>query len=203
MAWRGQAALARPTPIGASGAALGGPHGAVDFASGTKGQRPLVFPACAGLRGRAVAPRDDVALCAAIGGVPHGTPPSREDRYPRWAKTPVRWLGRRLPPIEPCPAGPRPVPVFLDPAHQRIRLQAPRCARRQSVDDLAFRDRRCLAVAAPTHHLAPQSRQIGELTIDLVDMKCHDAVHFLTRPPRIIGQTQKVPNLIEGKAKIA
>jgi hypothetical protein len=45
MAWRGQAALARPTPEEAAGAALGGPHGAVDFASGTKGQPPLVFPA--------------------------------------------------------------------------------------------------------------------------------------------------------------
>src|SRR5437660_451349 len=55
MAWRGQAALARPTPLRASGAALGGPHGAVYFPSGTKGQQPLVFPALAGLRGRAVA----------------------------------------------------------------------------------------------------------------------------------------------------
>jgi len=56
MAWRGQAALARPTPLRASGVALGGPHGAVYFPSGTKGQQPLVFPALAGLRGRAVAP---------------------------------------------------------------------------------------------------------------------------------------------------
>jgi hypothetical protein len=56
MAWRGQAALARPTPPRASGAALGGPHGAVDCPSGTKGQQPLVFPASHGLRGRAWAP---------------------------------------------------------------------------------------------------------------------------------------------------
>ena len=53
MAWRGQAALARPTPLRASGAALGGPHGAVYFPSGTKGQQHLVFPWQAGLRGRA------------------------------------------------------------------------------------------------------------------------------------------------------
>src|SRR3546814_4850258 len=53
--WRGQAALARPTPIWASGAALGGHHGGVYFPSGTKGQQPLVFPALARLRGRAAA----------------------------------------------------------------------------------------------------------------------------------------------------
>lgn len=53
--WRGQAALARPTPIWASGSALGGQHGGVYFPSGTKGQQPLVFPALAGLRGRAAA----------------------------------------------------------------------------------------------------------------------------------------------------
>lgn len=40
----------------ASGAALGGQHGAVYFPSGTKGQQPLVFPALAGLRGRDAAP---------------------------------------------------------------------------------------------------------------------------------------------------
>ena len=55
MAWRGQAALARPTPPRALGAALGGPHGVVYFPSGTKGQQPLVFPALASLRGRAAA----------------------------------------------------------------------------------------------------------------------------------------------------
>ncbi|MFZ5706068.1 MAG: hypothetical protein ACOY5R_12505 [Pseudomonadota bacterium] len=43
--------LARPTPQRVSGAALGGPHGAVYFPSGTKGQRPLVFPVLAVLRG--------------------------------------------------------------------------------------------------------------------------------------------------------
>src|SRR3546814_1596981 len=53
--WRGQAALARPTPIWASGAALGGQHGGVYFPSGTKGQQLLVFPALARLRGRAAA----------------------------------------------------------------------------------------------------------------------------------------------------
>ncbi len=58
MAWCGQAALARPAPLRVSGAALGGPHGAVYFPSGTKGQQPLVFPALAGLRGRAAAPTD-------------------------------------------------------------------------------------------------------------------------------------------------
>src|SRR3546814_5328942 len=57
--WRGQAALARPTPIWASGAALGGQHGGVYFPSGTKGQQPLVFPALARLRGRAAALRSE------------------------------------------------------------------------------------------------------------------------------------------------
>ena len=59
--WRGQAALARPTPPRASGAALGGQHGGVYFPSGTKGQQTLAFPALAGLRGRAAAPTNRAA----------------------------------------------------------------------------------------------------------------------------------------------
>src|SRR3546814_16038609 len=63
--WRGRSEIdglaraGRPSAADApkaSGAALGGPPGAVDFASGTKGQQPLVFPVSAGLRGRAPAP---------------------------------------------------------------------------------------------------------------------------------------------------
>ena len=66
--------LARPTPPRASGAALCGPHGAVYFPSGTKGQQTLAFPALTGLRGRAAAPAnvcDRALMCA---GLPHGTP---------------------------------------------------------------------------------------------------------------------------------
>jgi len=44
MVWRGQAALARPAPPRVSGAVLGGPHGAVYFPSGTKGQQPWCSP---------------------------------------------------------------------------------------------------------------------------------------------------------------
>jgi hypothetical protein len=90
--WRGQAALARPTPQRVSGAALGGPLGAVYFPSGTKGQQPLVFPALAGLRGRAAAPANSVArerLC-----VCHVAHPTRGSS-PAWAETPARGLGRR------------------------------------------------------------------------------------------------------------
>ncbi len=36
--------LARPTPLRVSGAVLGGPHGAVYFPSGTKGQQPWCSP---------------------------------------------------------------------------------------------------------------------------------------------------------------
>ena len=92
--WRGQAALARPTPIRASGAALGGPHGGVYFPSGTKGQQPLVFPALAGLRGRdaALSERCRARRAAAI-SVPHGTPHARIVTL--WDETPARWLGRR------------------------------------------------------------------------------------------------------------
>src|SRR3546814_18032848 len=76
--WRGQAALARPTPIWASGAALGGQHGGVYFPSGTKGQQPLVFPALARLRGRAAALGElSRAHRAAATGVPCGTPHAR------------------------------------------------------------------------------------------------------------------------------
>src|SRR3546814_8778520 len=46
--WRGRAALARPAPQRASGAALGGLHGGPDCRSGTKGQPPLVFPRAGG-----------------------------------------------------------------------------------------------------------------------------------------------------------
>jgi hypothetical protein len=42
--WRGRAALARPTPAGASGAGLGGLHGRQDCRSGTKGQGALGVP---------------------------------------------------------------------------------------------------------------------------------------------------------------
>lgn len=106
--WCGQAALARPTPHRVSGVALGGPHGAVYFPSGTKGQQPLVFPALAGLRGRAVAPADlDRADAQAI-GVPRGTPHARiVTRQGRDAGT-VGRSARASGPIEPCPAGSRP-----------------------------------------------------------------------------------------------
>lgn len=82
MAWRGQAALARPTPIGASGAALGGSHGGVDFASGTKGQRPLVFPACAGLRGRAVSAKGRCRAVRGYWGVCHMAHPLTRGSLP-------------------------------------------------------------------------------------------------------------------------
>lgn len=106
--WCGQAALARPTPHRVSGAALGGPHGAVYFPSGTKGQQPLVFPALAGLRGRAAAPADlDCAEAQAI-GVPRGTPHARiVTRQGRDTGTVAR-LARASVPIEPHPAGSRP-----------------------------------------------------------------------------------------------
>lgn len=93
MAWRGQAALARPTPLRASGAALGGPHGAVYFPSGTKGQQPLVFPALAGLREGRGALQGSVSHLCASAGVPRGAPHARIVTL--WDETPGRWLGRR------------------------------------------------------------------------------------------------------------
>lgn len=91
--WCGQAALARPTPHRVSGAALGGPHGAVYFPSGTKGQQPLVFPASDGLRGRASTPIEDRSRRARprvchVAHLTRGSSPVR-------AETPARWLGRR------------------------------------------------------------------------------------------------------------
>src|SRR3546814_16355677 len=81
--WRGQAALARPTPIWASGAALGGQHGGVYLPSGTTGQQPLVFPALARLRGRAAALGErSRAHRAAATAVPCGTTPPRN--VPLW-----------------------------------------------------------------------------------------------------------------------
>jgi hypothetical protein len=47
---------------------------AVDCRSGTKGQPPLVFPALAGLRGRAAAPTGSRRAVGASVGVPRGTP---------------------------------------------------------------------------------------------------------------------------------
>ena len=80
----------------ASGAALGGQHGGVYFPSGTKGQQPLVFPALAGLRGRAAAlGKWCRAHRAAATGVPCGTPHARIVTL--WAETTARWLGRRTP----------------------------------------------------------------------------------------------------------
>lgn len=96
MAWRGQAALARPTPIGASGAALGGPHGAVDYPSGPKGQQPLVFPQACGPPGEG---RERLSgqgsRCGAAMRVCHVAHPLTRGSSPAWAETPARWLGRR------------------------------------------------------------------------------------------------------------
>ena len=76
MAWCGQAALARPTPLRVSGAALGGPHGAVYFPSGTKGQQPWCSPRCGppGEGRGASKPRSRVG---AAFGVSRGTPHAR------------------------------------------------------------------------------------------------------------------------------
>lgn len=77
------------------------------FSFGNERAAALVFPALAGLRGRAAAPRTDIRASARAAGVSRGTLHARiVTRMGRDAGTVARSAVR---PIEPCPAGSRPL----------------------------------------------------------------------------------------------